>query len=52
MRILRALEALEAIGTPEARRVIEDVSKGAPEAELTLAAKEALGRLDARRVPN
>ncbi len=42
---LRALEVLEAIGTPDARRVIEDVSKGAPEAELTRAAKEALGRL-------
>ncbi|HEX5270856.1 MAG TPA: WD40 repeat domain-containing protein [Gemmataceae bacterium] len=45
---LRALEVLEAIGTPEARRVIEDVGKGAPEAELTGAAKEALKRLGAK----
>jgi len=44
---LRALEVLEAIGTPEARRVIEEVGKGAPEAELTRAAKGALERLTA-----
>ena len=42
---LRALEVLEAIGTPEARRVIEDVGKGAVGAELTRAAKQALQRL-------
>jgi WD40 repeat protein len=45
---LRALEVLEAVGTPEARRVIEDVSKGAAEAELTRAASGALSRLRGR----
>jgi WD40 repeat protein len=49
VRGLRALEALEAIGTPEARRVIEEIAKGAAEAELTRAAKDAIGRLKARR---
>jgi RNA polymerase sigma factor (sigma-70 family) len=44
---LRALEVLEAIGTPDARRVIEEVGKGAPEAELTRSAKGVLGRLAA-----
>jgi hypothetical protein len=41
----RALEALELAGTVEARRLIEEVAKGAPEAELTREAKAALERL-------
>jgi WD40 repeat protein len=48
---LRALEVLEAIGTPEARRVIEEVGKGAAEAELTRAANGALSRLRGRAAP-
>ena len=46
LRGLRALEVLETIGTPAARRVIEDIGKGATEAELTRAAKAALERLE------
>jgi WD40 repeat protein len=45
---LRALEALESSGTSEARDVLKDVANGAPEAELTQAARAALERL-ARR---
>jgi len=45
LQALRALEVLETIGTPEARRVIEGLTKGAPKAELTQEAKAALARL-------
>jgi RNA polymerase sigma factor (sigma-70 family) len=48
---LRALEALEMAGTPEARRVLEEVAKGAAEAELTREAKAALGRLSRAAPP-
>src|SRR5262249_31366158 len=41
---LRALEVLELAGTPEARRLVEEVAKGAPDAELTREAKAALER--------
>jgi len=43
---LRALEALEAAGTTEARRVLENLARGTPEAELTQVAKAALGRME------
>ncbi|HKI32919.1 MAG TPA: PQQ-binding-like beta-propeller repeat protein [Gemmataceae bacterium] len=46
VRPLRAVEVLEDLGTPEARKVLESLSKGRPEATLTVAAKEALARLD------
>ena len=47
-RMLRAVEVLEHIATPEARAVLESLAKGAPEALLTREAKAALDRL-ARR---
>jgi WD40 repeat protein len=46
---LRALEALEHIGTAEASRALEGLSAGAPEAWLMAEARAALGRLRARR---
>ncbi|HEV3263695.1 MAG TPA: sigma-70 family RNA polymerase sigma factor [Gemmataceae bacterium] len=49
LRAERALEVLEHIGTPEARRVLETLAKGAPEARLTQEAKASLGRLARRQ---
>jgi RNA polymerase sigma factor (sigma-70 family) len=48
-RVPRALEALELTATPEARRVLEALAKGAPDAWLTRQAKESLDRLARRR---
>jgi HEAT repeat protein len=48
LRQIRAIEALEYMGTPEARQIIEKLAEGAPEARLTHEAKAALQRL-ARR---
>jgi WD40 repeat protein len=45
---LRVVEALEGGGTPEARAVLKDLAAGAADAELTQAAKAALGRLAER----
>ncbi len=45
LRQERALEVLEHIGGVEARAILEDLAKGAPEAGLTLEAKAALKRL-------
>src|SRR5439155_12853628 len=45
LRVLRAIEALEAMGTPEARQVLQQLAGGAPEATMTRAAKSALDRL-------
>jgi hypothetical protein len=40
--------ALEQAGTPDARRLLEDLGRGAPEARLTREAKAALLRLERR----
>jgi RNA polymerase sigma factor (sigma-70 family) len=42
---LRAVAALEQVGTPEARQVLDVLAKGTPEARLTQEAKAALRRL-------
>jgi hypothetical protein len=49
VRELRGLEALEMIGTPEAREVIEGLAKGEPTARLTREAKAALERLGGKK---
>ena len=45
LQMLRALEVLERIGTPEARQILLSLAKGAPEAALTQEAKASLERL-------
>jgi RNA polymerase sigma factor (sigma-70 family) len=49
LRTLRAVQVLERAGTPEARRVLEAVAGGAPDARLTEEAKASLQRLRRRR---
>jgi RNA polymerase sigma factor (sigma-70 family) len=50
-RHFRAVRVLEAISTPEARRVLEMLAEGAPEARLTRTARAALNRLARRTQP-
>jgi WD40 repeat protein len=45
LQVVRAMEALELIGTPEARAVLERMAGGAPGAEITLFAQRAIERL-------
>lgn len=45
LRMLRAVEALEHMDTPVARRVLEEYAKGEPAANITNEAKAALERL-------
>jgi hypothetical protein len=48
LRQARALEVLEGLGTPEARKVLDELAKGAGSASLTQQAKAALERLAKR----
>ena len=48
LQALRGVAVLEDIGTSEARRLLQELAKGAPEARLTREAKAALRRLDFR----
>jgi RNA polymerase sigma factor (sigma-70 family) len=45
VRGLRGVEVLEQVGTHEARRLLEGLAKGTPEAALTREARASLGRL-------
>jgi RNA polymerase sigma factor (sigma-70 family) len=45
LRVWRAVEVLERLGTPEAREVLSKLAKGAPGALTTEAAREALERM-------
>lgn len=45
-RQIRAVQVLEEIATPEARKILQKLAKGASGARLTEAARESLGRLD------
>ena len=49
LRALRAVEVLEQVGTSEARRVLQSLARGAPEARLTGEAKRARERLAGRQ---
>jgi hypothetical protein len=48
LRESRAVEVLEWIGTPDAKKLLEGLAKGAPDAALTREAKASLERLTAR----
>jgi hypothetical protein len=45
MRTPRALEVLEKVGTPDARKVLEELAKGAGDTPLAREAKAALERM-------
>jgi hypothetical protein len=48
LRILRALEVLENIGTSEAQQLLEHLATGAPQARLTREAQATLARVTKR----
>ena len=48
LRVLRSVEVLEHIGTPDARDVLRKLARGAPEARLTREAEASLERLAKR----
>jgi hypothetical protein len=47
-QLVRAIEVLEQVGTPEARRLLAGLAQGAPAATLTRDAQGALDRLAKR----
>ena len=49
LRVLRAIEILEHLGTPDAKRCLEVVGRGVPDARPTRDARSALARLAAQR---
>jgi RNA polymerase sigma factor (sigma-70 family) len=51
LRQVRAVEALESVGGPEARRWLEKLATGPPDMRLTQEAKASLGRLAKRATP-
>jgi WD40 repeat protein len=51
VRQIRAVEALERIGNPDARRLLDKLAAGPPETRLTQVAKASLGRLARRATP-
>jgi hypothetical protein len=51
VRQIRAVEALESIGNPEARRLLDKLAAGPPETQLTQEAKASSGRLARRATP-
>ena len=51
LRTVRAVEVLERVGNPEARRVLQSLARGAPGATVTQEAQAALKRLD-KRLPS
>src|SRR5262249_61660266 len=48
LQSLRAVAVLEDIGTPEARKLLDELTKGAAESRLTREAKASLQRLERR----
>jgi hypothetical protein len=51
LRTLRAVEVLERVANPEARKVLQSLASGAPGATVTQEAQAALKRLDKRLSP-
>jgi hypothetical protein len=51
LRAPRAMEVLEQAGTAEARKLLETLAHGAPEALLTREAQAVLGRLAPSETP-
>jgi dipeptidyl aminopeptidase/acylaminoacyl peptidase len=49
VRLVRAIEVLDHVGSAEARELLETLAQGAPESRLTREARAALAHLDRRR---
>jgi RNA polymerase sigma factor (sigma-70 family) len=52
LRMLRAVEVLEHLGTAEARQLLATLARGAPEARLTQDARASLARLTSQPIGN